>query len=473
MTVAQILAAPASAHAPHGHILYKTVLTVLPTGPALPGAHEPKENPMPRKAFKVLVIGAGLGGLTLAQGLRRQGIDVEVFERDVTPVDRSQGFRIHVNPFGTRALRACLSDELFELFLETSGSGGRGLCFTDHRLSPLLSLEGPSNQDPLRNHRSVCRVTLRHLLLRGLEDAVGFGRRYERYEERDDGRVVAHFADGSTAEGDILVGADGCRSRVRTQRLPQVRVSDTGAMGVAGKLPLDDRLRGWIHPPLLASAHIVMGPHGSRMFAATHEYRTRPSKALGLPAAGGDLLFDTDTDYLMWAITATPGRLGLPAQTSLGPERLAPAVRRLVDDWHPLLRRAVADADPDTLTALSVRTAESVPAWQPSRITLLGDAAHCATPLGGMGGNMALRDAELLTRHLAAAARDDERLEQAVGEYESAMRAYAADAVLKSKKNLERSLAENAVSRALTRATFRVIDRMPPVKRRMAAEVGG
>ncbi|MET8960561.1 NAD(P)/FAD-dependent oxidoreductase [Streptomyces sp. NPDC004074] len=429
---------------------------------------------MPRKTFKVLVIGAGLAGLTLAQGLRSQGIGVEVFERDVAPVDRSQGFRIHVNPFGTRALRACLSDELFELFLDTSGSGGRGLCFTDHRLSPLLSLEGPTSQDPLRNHRSVCRVTLRHLLLRGLEEAVNFGRQYERYEERGDGRVIAYFTDGSTAEGDILVGADGCRSRVRTQRLPHVRVSDTAAMGVAGKLPLDDRLRSWIHPPLLASAHIVMGPHGSRMFAATHEYGTRPSKALGLPPAGGDLLFDTDTDYLMWAITSTPERLGLPTQTPLSdPQQLATAVGRLVGDWHPLLRRAVADADPGTLTALSVRTAESVPAWQPSRITLLGDAAHCATPLGGMGGNMALRDAELLTRHLASAARDDERLEQAVGEYESAMRAYAADAVLKSKKNLERSLAENAFSRAVTRATFRMIDRMPPVKRRMAAEVGG
>jgi 2-polyprenyl-6-methoxyphenol hydroxylase-like FAD-dependent oxidoreductase len=429
---------------------------------------------MPTKTFKVLVIGAGLAGLALAQGLRRQGIAVEVFERDTAPVDRSQGYRIHINPTGTRALRACLSDELFELFLDTSGSGGQGLRFTDHLLRPLLSLEGPSSQDPLLNHQSVCRVTLRHLLLRGLEDTVHFGRHYERYEERPDGGVVACFADGSTAEGDVLVGADGCRSRVRTQRLPHSRVSETGAIGIAGKLPLDDALRRWIHPPLLASSHIVMGPHGARMFAATHEYRTRPSKVLGLAPGDSGLLFDTDTDYLMWAVTATPERFALPLDTSSSSARqLRAAVLRLVDDWHPLIRRAVADADPDTLTGLPVRSAESLPDWEPSRITLVGDAAHCATPLGGMGGNMALRDAELLQRNLSAAARGTSPVEQAVQKYESAMRGYAADALLKSKKNLERSLAENSFSRAMTRATFRVIDRIPSVKRRMAAEAGG
>jgi 2-polyprenyl-6-methoxyphenol hydroxylase-like FAD-dependent oxidoreductase len=90
-----------------------------------------------------------------------------------------------------------------------------------------------------------------------------------------------------------------------------------------------------------------------------------------------------------------------------------------------------------------------------------------------MGGNMALRDAEQLQRSLAAAARGTSPVEQAVGEYESAMRGYATDGVFKSKKNLERSLAENSFSRAMNRAIFRLIDRMPSVKRRMAAEAGG
>ncbi|MEU7404448.1 MULTISPECIES: FAD-dependent oxidoreductase [unclassified Streptomyces] len=429
---------------------------------------------MAKETFKVVVIGAGLAGLTLAQGLRTRGVDVEVHERDTTPADRSQGFRIHVNPTGTRALRSCLSDELFELFLDTSGDGGDGLRFTDHLLRPLLSLDGPRDADPLLNHQSVCRVTLRHLLLRGLDDVVRFGRHYERYEELADGTVVAHFSDGSTARGDVLVGADGCRSRVRAQRLPQARVMATGAVGVAGKLPLDEELRAWVHPPLLSAAHIVMGPYGARMFAATHQYRNRPSKALDLGAApAGGLLFDTDTDYLMWAVTASPGRFALPTDTtSSSPRQLGEAVLRLVDGWHPVIRRAVADADPETLTGLPVRSAVAVPDWAPSRVTLVGDAAHCATPLGGMGGNMALRDAELLYGALTRAARGT-RVEESVGTYEAAMRAYAADAVTKSKKNLDRSLSENRVSRAVTRATFRMIDRMPSVKRRMASEAGG
>ncbi|TMU99979.1 NAD(P)/FAD-dependent oxidoreductase [Streptomyces sp. DASNCL29] len=430
---------------------------------------------MAKETFKVVVIGAGLAGLTLAQALRTRGVDVEVHERDTAPTDRSQGYRIHINPTGTRALRACLSDELFQLFLDTSGSGGQGLRFTDHLLRPLLSLDGPHSADPLLNHQSVCRVTLRHLLLRGLDDVVRFGRHYERYEELRNGSVVAHFADGSTARGDVLVGADGCRSRVRAQRLPQARVMETGAIGVAGKLPLDEELRSWIHAPLLASAHIVMGPHGARMFAATHEYRNRPSKALDLGTAGtGGLLFDTDTDYLMWAVTASPERFALPADTSPStPRQLGQAVLRLVDGWHPVIRRAVTDADPETLTGLPVRSAVAVPDWAPSRVTLIGDAAHCATPLGGMGGNMALRDAELLYVALVEAARGIRPVAEGIGRYETAMRAYAADAVLKSRKNLDRSLTENRMSRAVTRATFRMIDRIPSVKRRMAAEAGG
>jgi hypothetical protein len=102
---------------------------------------------MPTKAFKVLVIGAGLAGLTPAQGLLWQGVVVEVLERDTAPLDRSQGYRIHVNPTGT-ALRGCLSDELFELLLDTSGSGGEGLRFTDHLLRQLLSLHGGEQPGP-------------------------------------------------------------------------------------------------------------------------------------------------------------------------------------------------------------------------------------------------------------------------------------------------------------------------------------
>ena len=60
--------------------------------------------------LKVLIVGAGTGGLCLAQGLAADHIDVEVFERDKTPVDRQQGYRLSLSATGNQALRACLPD---------------------------------------------------------------------------------------------------------------------------------------------------------------------------------------------------------------------------------------------------------------------------------------------------------------------------------------------------------------------------
>ena len=57
---------------------------------------------------KVMIVGAGTGGLCLAQGLKQSGIDLSVFERDRTPTDRLQGYRLHISSDGARALEHCL-----------------------------------------------------------------------------------------------------------------------------------------------------------------------------------------------------------------------------------------------------------------------------------------------------------------------------------------------------------------------------
>jgi salicylate hydroxylase len=81
---------------------------------------------MASSPFHVIVIGGGLGGLCLAQGLHKAGISVAVYERDRTSTDRLQGYRIHIEPQGNRALAACLPADLFKRYLATSGSGGNG-----------------------------------------------------------------------------------------------------------------------------------------------------------------------------------------------------------------------------------------------------------------------------------------------------------------------------------------------------------
>ena len=98
---------------------------------------QPAINSIVRAApapLHVLIIGGGIGGLTLAQGLKKSGVSVAVYERDRTMTDRVQGYRVHINPAGSLALHECLPPELFEAFARTCGKPSRGysLCHRAH-----------------------------------------------------------------------------------------------------------------------------------------------------------------------------------------------------------------------------------------------------------------------------------------------------------------------------------------------------
>jgi salicylate hydroxylase len=176
-------------------------------------------------AFDVMIVGGGIGGLTLAQGLRQAGINATVYERDRTLTDRWQGYRVHISPTGSLALHSCLPPHLFEVFERTCGKEMGAVRFLTENMKVLLKDDQTSpverqRRERIARHRSVSRIVLRQVLLSGLDDVVHFDKTFSRYEETPNGRIIAHFEDGTTAEGDILVAADGGGSRVRQQLLP-------------------------------------------------------------------------------------------------------------------------------------------------------------------------------------------------------------------------------------------------------------
>lgn len=161
---------------------------------------------------KALVIGAGIGGMTAAAGLLRQGIDCEVFEARPSPgrLLTGGGFMLWHNAF--LALRrigldeAVAADAVRMRFHEFRSDSGRRLA--------RWQLDGPTE----RAGAPACALR-RSALHTVLTEAVGehrihLGRRFTGYTEDADG-VTAHFEDGSTARGDVLIGADGLRSTVR------------------------------------------------------------------------------------------------------------------------------------------------------------------------------------------------------------------------------------------------------------------
>lgn len=402
---------------------------------------------------RVLIAGGGIGGLCLAQGLRRAGIEVTVFERASSPEEFREGYRLHIDPEGSRALHDCLPPDRFELLRAACGRPPLAFAFLTERLRTLMSVDvvrPGARPDPVAAHRSLNRYTLRQVLLDGIEEHVRFGKELVRYET--DGRqVAAYFADGTEASGRVLVGAEGGRSRVRAQLLPHAERIDTGVVSIGGRLPLTSGVRALLPERLGRGPVMVLAPGGINMFLALHE-QEEPDDGARLPER---MLPPDRGDYLVWALTGWPQALGL-AGTSGGergavPYRLALEATR---GWDDRLQRLVAMTDPATVTTLTIRTAATVKPWPTTNVTVIGDAIHSMPPSRGVGANIALRDASLLARNLAAAwpGRD---LLPAIADYERRMRRYGFAAVRASMSTLRMSVTANPLAFALVKAMLR------------------
>jgi salicylate hydroxylase len=420
----------------------------------------------------VLIIGAGIGGLCLAQGLRRAGIPVTVFERNRTRVDWLQGYRIHISPHGSRALHRCLEPAAWQEFVATVSRDTGGFAFLTEQLDTLLHIDpglvNGGSDDPAEQHHGVSRITLRHVLLTGLDEVIQFDRTFERYEVTPEGRVVAYFADGSSAVGDLLVGADGANSRVRRQLLPHAERVDTGVVAVAGKCRLTDAVRAELPPALTTRANSVIPRREGSLFTAVWHGDRQPLPVAG-GATGGGFLFDNTADYTFWAYADSASRF--PARADLdrySGEDLQRLILGRIRTWSPHLRHLVARSDPSTVNAVTIRSATPVEPWPTGPVTLLGDAIHNMTPMAGVGANTALRDAELLSAGLAAGG----ELLPAVHEYERQMLDYGFAAVKMSLRNARQAGSANPVARGMFRTVLRVAEAVPAVKRRMFADLG-
>ncbi|OIK26567.1 FAD-dependent oxidoreductase [Streptomyces malaysiense] len=333
----------------------------------------------------IAIVGAGLGGLALARVLHVHGMDSVVYERESSRGARGQGGMLDIHS-GQRALREA---GLIDRFHAIARGAGQDMRLLEPDGTLLLQEDTPDDA-PL-GRPEVDRADLRGLLLDSLPgDTVRWG---HEFASAGDGRL--HFADGSGATYDLLVGADGAGSRVRAL-LTDARPVHIGQNVVEVGIPDIDRT----HPDLAAMVgrgnYWVLGDGTSLAAQRNGDGRVR----IGLS------FYNTDEDWF--------------AAGEIPFDDPAAARARLIDllsDWDSRFTSLIAACDdtivPRAITALPIGlTWASTPG-----VTLLGDAAHLMPPVG-QGANMALLDGALLG--LALAARPDD-FPAAVEQYEHEM----------------------------------------------------
>jgi 2-polyprenyl-6-methoxyphenol hydroxylase-like FAD-dependent oxidoreductase len=425
--------------------------------------------------LRVIIIGAGTGGLALAHGLKQAGIAVCVYERDRTPRAAAGGYRVGISPAGSRALKALVPACVYELFVATCARAPRYFNLLTEQFSELLCLaiEGQA-ADAMDGEKNVIRRTLRRVLLTGLDDQVIFGKRFIAYESNPDGSITARFEDGTSASAEVLIGADGAGSRVRKQRLPHARHQDTGIVSIGGKLPMSPQSRALLSDKMYYGMSMIMAPKG--FGAIIHSIEFSPGRAIPDFAARWpgfeSAIAEDSVGWGLWAarpnVPRDPHGLQPPDQLQLA--------RELTRRWHPNLRQLIDLTDLATLQSINIRTSIPVAPWESSNVTLLGDAIHTMTPGRGAGANTALRDAALLCQTLIEVQQGSSPLVPAIHRYEAEMLRYSTQAVIESRKQMS---ARDAIHKPIVggiqlagmRAALRLINAMPPVKRQILRRI--
>ena len=407
--------------------------------------------------LKVVIIGAGTGGLCLAQGLKKDGVAVQVFERDRTPTSQLQGYRLSISETGSRALRECLPEAVFDKLTENAAQPSEAVTFFDHCLHRLLTIDLPRHdRSDIEAERPVSRKTLRQILLEGLDGIVHFDKKFVAFDTASSG-AEAHFEDGSKAVGDVIVGADGASSHVRSLLLPEAKREDLGIVGIAGKLALTCQVRSLVPAAILRGPTLILGPRGSFMFCSSVQYNDR---ATSDAAPNGKAPAGDREDYVMWGLSARREKFSLPVGETCSGEQLKLAVAELVRDWHPALRQLVQMSAADAVSRFSVKTSVPVAPWKTRNVTLLGDALHNMPPFRGIGANTALWDAAVLQKALVTVDRGEQKLLASLAAYERAMIDHGFAAVRATLKNTARFHAEGWFERTFTKGFFRVADQV-------------
>ena len=379
------------------------------------------------KSMHVLVVGAGIGGLTAALCLRRTGHEVTVFDSvgELKPL----GLGINILPHGARVLcELDLEKQLYESALAT-----RALVFMTSRGKEIFS--EPRNTDGGFKYPqfSVHRGELQMMLLAAVEDQIGPDRiklahHFSTADQNDRG-VTAHFVDRNSGKAvgsytaELLIGADGLHSQVRKLFYPdEGDLVFSGIMMWRGAVERDRLLDG--------RTHIVAGgPDRKMILYPMSREADRRGRSL-----------------VNWVVEIKIGGDKPPRKVDWWERGLREHFVPRFADWHfDFLEVHKLFHETENIYEFPMVDREPVSQWTFGRVTLLGDAAHPMHPIGANGAGQAILDGEALAKCVTDAASPEEGLKQ----YEKA-RLDIANGVVLANRNQEARVLRLAETRLPT-----------------------
>ncbi|KAF4592447.1 cercosporin toxin biosynthesis protein [Ophiocordyceps camponoti-floridani] len=350
----------------------------------------------------ILIIGAGIGGLTLAQCLMRHSIPFQIYDRDPSLTSRPQGYRLKIPPSTTGRLRQAITPRSWETLVRTSAASEAGetnLNAVDGSVSACRRERLPPGVEP---PLAVDRGLLRWALAEGIIRHLVFGKRLVSWQVMGNDSVKANFQDGSFALGSLLVGADGARSVIRNGLLPGSDPSDTSVCCIYGKTTLDatlearfpERHRRWltvVHDQTPVIQTIIAG-------------RTDPVTMVCEPCrfSNRDEYEHIPPDYLHFGILFPRSLLGPHLSDhdvdAMLKDQAPDLALDITSEWHPSIRSLIELQNRQLTSGMRVFSAPvQIPVWDGGGlVTMIGDAVHLMSPAGGVGATATLEDAILL-----------------------------------------------------------------------------
>ncbi len=345
--------------------------------------------------LKVIIIGAGIGGLTTGIALKQLGYSVEIYDRvrELRPAGAgislwSNGVKV-LNQLGLGREMAAIGGQMNRMEYRSH---------QDERLTniPLEPLFEKVGQRPY----PVARTDLQKMLLEAFgEDEVRLGMKCTSVKQ-DENSATAFFEDGSSATGDVLIGADGIHSITRAH--------------VLGK-PIDLRYAGYVNWNGLVDADPVLCDADNWVL-----YVGDGKRASMMPVAG-------DRFYFFFGVPMAEG-----SQTA--PEDRREELFQHFEGWPEAVQSLIKALDPTKTNRIEICDIDPPERLVKGRIAVLGDSAHATTPTLGQGGCQAMEDALVLSRTLVTT---NISVEDALLRYEKARKSRTADLVLKARKRTD------------------------------------